>query len=288
MSDRQELVTTALLGTDRRPLPSESGHPEVDPALLLLDEASRSAAATRAGAPLPRQPPGPQGPAQSLALAPRVAQDLCARLLLRPQPGLVNLWLAAAVRHGCGLAPAHWATIAGLAARSTEIDRSLVRAALGDRGQWFLRQNPQWARLATQPPPSQAPSTQAPSTQAEPTTTAPPVDGAAVRIDPDAILRAPQPWSVELIQAALEVIGSLRLGYRTSNYAAAVGVRLPPGHQPLVASAAEFYRQHQRLGLGTNLVRDAFAALDDAVATRAEIDHAFASEPDVPHQQESP
>lgn len=280
MSDRQELVTTALLGTDRRPLPLDITRPEADPARLLLDEASRSAAATRAGAQLPRQPPGPLGPARTRPLAPRAAQDLMGRLLARPQAGLVNVWLAAAVGSGCCPAPTHWATIAALAARTTEIDRLLLRSALGERGQWFLRQNPQWARLAAQPQPPPAP--------AVPTTMAARIDGAVVRTDPDAILRAPQPWSVDLTQAALEVIGSLRLGYRTAGYAAAVGVRLPPGHEAMVRSAAESSREPPLPGLGTTLVREAFAALEDALATRAEIDHAFASGPLVPHQQESP
>ena len=35
-----------------------------------------------------------------------------------------------------------------VAARTAELDRSALAAAIGDRGVWFIEQNPQWARLA--------------------------------------------------------------------------------------------------------------------------------------------
>ena len=117
MINRSELVTAALLGTDRRP-PNFLGEPgEHEPATLLLDHAARSAVALRAGALLPRVPPAPSGPLDPLIMAPAAAQSIMSRLLARPVIESINVWLALAATRGVGLEPALWSAVILLAAR---------------------------------------------------------------------------------------------------------------------------------------------------------------------------
>lgn len=276
MLDRQELVTAALLGTDRRPLPAELGVPEdTDPAGVLLGWAARSSAAQRAGVALARLSPGPTGPAQTLPVAPPAARELVDQLLLRPQPELVNAWLRAAVRHGYALPPQHWASIVALAARNVDVDRPLLGAVLGARGRWFVAQNPQWLRLV----PALAAAPVMP-----PADPGPGVDDVARYAEPEAILAAPQPWSVGLTRAALAVIGSWALGRRTLGYARAVGVRLPVEHSYLVQAAAEDHSLQRRADTGQIFGREAFAALDDALRIAQEIDRAFSLSPSIQNE----
>ena len=149
MINRSELVTAALLGTDRRP-PNFLGEPgEHEPATLLLDHAARSAVALRAGVVLPRVPPAPSGPLDPLIMAPVAAQSIMSRLLARPVIELINIWLALAATRGVGLEPALWSAVILLAARRPDLDRALLAQVLGSRGLWFCEQNPQWLRLAT-------------------------------------------------------------------------------------------------------------------------------------------
>jgi hypothetical protein len=149
MINRSELVTAALLGTDRR-APSVVGEPgEHEPATLLLDQAARSAIALRAGVVLPRVPPAPSGPLDELIMAPVAAQSIMSRLLVRPLIELINLWLASAAARGLRLSPPLWSAVILLAARSPGLDRVLLARVLGPRGLWFCEQNPQWQRLAT-------------------------------------------------------------------------------------------------------------------------------------------
>ena len=149
MINRSELVTAALLGTDRR-APNFLGEPgEHEPATLLLDQAARSAVALRAGVVLPRVPPAPSGPLDPLIMAPAAAQSIMSRLLARPVIELINVWLALAATRGVGLEPALWSAVILLAARRPDLDRALLAQVLGPRGLWFCEQNPQWQRLAT-------------------------------------------------------------------------------------------------------------------------------------------
>ena len=149
MINRSELVTAALLGTDRRPpnFLGEAG--EHEPATSLLDHAARSAVALRAGVVLPRVPPPPSGPLDPMIMAPAVAQSIMSRLMARPVIELINVWLALAAIRGVGLEPALWSAVIVLAARRPDLDRALLAQVLGPRGLWFCEQNPQWQRLAS-------------------------------------------------------------------------------------------------------------------------------------------
>jgi hypothetical protein len=149
MINRSELVTAALLGTDRRP-PNFLGEPgEHEPATVLLDDAARSAVALRAGVILPRVPPAPSGPLDPLIMAPAAAQSIMGRLLARPVIELINVWLGSAATRGVGLEPALWSAVILLAARRPDLDRPLLAQVLGPRGLWFCEQNPEWQRLAS-------------------------------------------------------------------------------------------------------------------------------------------
>ena len=59
----------------------------------------------------------------------------------------------------------------------------------------------------------------------------------AVCADPELILRAATPWSKQLSETVLGIIGSGRLREHGSRYAAAVGARLPLEHYELLRSA---------------------------------------------------
>ena len=169
MSDRAELVTAALLGTDRRSRTTADPAAEADPAHDLLDRAVRSAVAHRAGRLLPTAPPAPRAPPESRVLAAPEAQAILRRILDPPQIELVNIWLAAAAACGVGVSPEHWTELVRLAARSADVDRGDLAAALGARGLWFVAQNAQWSRLesALRRPP--APTTSAPGSASDAT-----------------------------------------------------------------------------------------------------------------------
>ena len=155
LSDWSDLVTTALLGTNRRQVPT--GLPTdwartsdaLDSAIEVLELAARHRAWSRAGSRLASADPPVAGPSGG-ELAPASAQELLSRMLDRPRPATVNAWLAGCVGRGWLVAPGHWTPLAELAARTVAYDRTLLALALGPRGQWFVKQNPDWGRLAAQ------------------------------------------------------------------------------------------------------------------------------------------
>ena len=149
-----ELVTTALLGTDRRPLDA------ADPPGQVLHQAARHrildrlAAPPVVGAPDPAEPAA--APTQDGPPAPEPADRLLDQLLRTPDPALISCWLGVCADRGYVVSALHWTTLARLAARSTGYDRTALGASLGPRGRWFLRQNPEWRRLAADAEPSAA------------------------------------------------------------------------------------------------------------------------------------
>ena len=275
MTSWTEVVTTALLGIDRRPLPpdllpvaSGSG-PSVDDAVtVLLDHAARHRAAERASPPLAHCPAAPVAPADDRPLASGPAQDLLARLLARPDAELVNAWLAAAAARGVGPAPEHWTDLVGLAATRPDYDRTLLRRALGPQGVWFVEQNPAWSRLAET---LRAVAADAPA--AEPA----PVPGEAeVRGRPEVALSVPAPWPRPVTLAALRVLVSGQLGWRASRYGSAVGARIGTADHDLLQQALDALPEvPERAMPGLRLVREAVLAAATAAQTRAEIEQVF-------------
>jgi hypothetical protein len=150
-----ELVTTALLGTDRRPVPAQLAEPwtrfdsaDPDPAGRLLDLAAAYRAAARTGGPAPRVAAAGAVPSGQRDAAPDAAQQVLERLLLRPDPLLITLWLTGCADHGFTVAPQLWTSLADHLARHRRYPVALLRSAFGTQGRWFLDQNPRWSRLS--------------------------------------------------------------------------------------------------------------------------------------------
>lgn len=279
--DWDELVTTALLGTDRRPVVT---------ATELLGDAARHRAATRCAAALQRCSAAPTGPEPELPWAPPPAQELLDALLARPVAELVNAWLAAAVQARVLLAPQHWTPLAGLASTRPDYDRRLLAAVVGPVGCWFLEQNPAWRRLAAgvrdhlTPRSPQAPSTDTP----DPTGGSGALPGEAeVRARPDAALEVPGPWPRSLTIAALRALLSGQLGWRAAGYGSALGARLALPDADLLQQADDALPGEGRgAPPGVRLVRDALAAATRSVEARDEIAGVFAPLPPTPKSSE--
>ncbi|MFJ4185838.1 DUF5691 domain-containing protein [Kitasatospora sp. NPDC089509] len=158
----ETLRTSALLGTDRRPLPATAlpladTVDRSDPATALLELAALATVRRRAGAlPVPAtEPPGPPAPEDGRPELPEAAARRLAVLLAGRTGGsgaggtLANLaellpqWLATARAEG--LRPPA-ALIPGLldAARARSELRSDVVALAGPPGRWLAAQNPDW------------------------------------------------------------------------------------------------------------------------------------------------
>ncbi len=276
-------MTTGLIGTDRRPVPDAlpaswgSGLDHVsDPAHAVLSLAARHRAASRAGDLLPSCPPGPVGPPNRVPAASRAAHEILARLLSPPQAALLNLWLAAAAQSGQQVSAAYWTPLVMVAARMAELDRTAFAAVIGDRGVWFVEQNPQWARLAkdlrSRPRDDAAPQHRVTGVE---------VTEDAVRADPELIMHAGTPWSKQLSSTVLEIIRSGRLQQRAVRYATVVGIRLPLQHYELVRSALQ-------TPVGLRFVREALLALERTAWLRFEIRSAFTGEPIIVERLEIP
>jgi hypothetical protein len=287
----EDVVTTGLIGTDRRPIPE--GLPAtwgaeldqtVDPAHAVLTLAARHRAVGRAGGPLPSCPAGPVAPPNLVPVASPKAHEILAGLLSPPQIDLLNLWLETAVRYGLRVSAAYWTALAMLAARSPDLDRTALVKAVGDRGIWFVEQNPQWARLAK----SLRSHLQAASPERKGVAVA--VTDDAVRANPDLILDAATPWSDKLTRTVVEIIGSGQLRQRGARYAAAAGARLPLPHYEMLKSALAQVAEYQELLTppGLRSVREALLVLERTVWIRIEMGSAFSGEPIVVNRLEIP
>ncbi|MFI2778259.1 DUF5691 domain-containing protein [Streptomyces sp. ALB3] len=152
----EELVTSALLGTDRRPLRPE-GDVTAGPAAL-LDRAAvhtvrrRAALRPAAGAvppvpaPVDPRPPVPAAARRRLAqlLADRSAPPAGGRRGSAPDlTELIPQWLASAGAHGYR-APAELLPALLDAARARTDLRPHVLAFAGPRGRWLAGLNPEW------------------------------------------------------------------------------------------------------------------------------------------------
>lgn len=262
-----ELVTTALLGTDRR-IPDDLS--DTDPSTAVLRQAARHRVVALLGAPAVVESAPESAPARHESAAPPAADRLLTDLLRTPDPALISCWLTACAAHGRTVHPSHWTRLARLAAHATAYDRPALGAALGARGRWFLRQNPEWRKLAAdveripepEPPPI-SPSTPVPTAQ-------------DVLLDPEAIFTAPRPWGPELISAAYAVLGGEGEVPPTRRYASRLGVALPTALYPTIAKAGEYYLLSPDASPARRrTIRDRFVALELAAYARAAIDHAF-------------
>ena len=283
-----EIVTTALLGTGRRPVPedlpawagsverapdaqgsAERGSPES----RVLDLAAAHRVAAQAGRP---PEPGSRGPgatavpAQRLPFAPVEADRLLAAYLTAGDSAATTRWLGVCARHRRGARPEHWARLAGLASRSPTYDRGALASVLGDRGRWFVRQNPDWAKLATLLDASDR-------AVADPTREpGPSPDPDQVRKDPELLLAVPDPWPSSLLVAALTGLAEGRLGGNQRPYARAVGGRLTVDqYGELGRIATGFLELPQLTPVQRRAVRSLFVEIEKAGSDRIEIERAF-------------
>lgn len=287
-----DLVTTALLGTGRRPVPS--GLPawsDLVPAAdnesaesRVLDLAAAHRVAAYAGRPVQHVAAGSTAtavPPQTLPLAPPAARELLQVFLGRPDGSAINQWSRACARHRCGAAPEHWAALAGLGARSTTYDRRLLGQVLGERGRWFVRQNPEWTRLARaldEPiDPPAAPARAGLGERPGEVPTAAPTPGTdQLRKDPELLLAVPDPWPAPALGAALAGLVDGRMGGNARPYARAIGARLTLAqYAELGRVAASFLELAQLNPAQRRAVRSLFVEIEKAAYDRVEIDRAF-------------
>jgi hypothetical protein len=282
MSVWEDVVTTGLIGTDRRPVPDElpvswgsKRDNATDPAHAVLVLAARHRAVTRTGALLPTCPPGPVGPPKRGPMAARAAHGILDRLLSPQQADLLNLWLEAAAQHGQLASPSYWTPLAAVAARTTAVDRTALARVLGDRGVWFVEQNPQWTRLAkglVLHPQDGVPEQGVTSAE---------ISDDAVRADPELIMRAVTPWSDRFSRTVLGSIVSGAPQHRGARYAAAIGARLPLQHYELLRSAMQHIaeRDEPLAAAGLRAVREVLLTVERTVWLRMEMRSAFSGEP---------
>ena len=260
-----ETVTTALLGTDRR----EPEDP--DPPAALLRAAARHRVVARLRLPVVVAEATAPAPTQVVPEAPVRADRLLDALLRTPDPVLVSCWLAACRDHGRVVAAVRWTALARLAARSTAYDRSALGAALGPRGRWFLRQNPEWRRLAADAdaePPAR--------TEEHPGPGGVPLTAGEVMADPERLLAAPQPWPPDLVSAAYAVLGGAGPTPPARSFATRLGVALPTALYASIAGAGELYvLAPDASPARRRAARDRFVALEYAAYAHAAIHHGF-------------
>lgn len=154
----EELVTSALLGTDRRPLAAEPGPGSQDGPVALLDAAALHTVRRRAGllpatagtrpgpAPADPRPPLPAAARRRLAqlLTDRSAPSGSGRRGTAPDlTELIPQWLATAGQRGFR-APADLLPALLDAARARTDLRPYVLAFAGPRGRWLAALNPEW------------------------------------------------------------------------------------------------------------------------------------------------
>ncbi|MFF8655224.1 DUF5691 domain-containing protein [Streptomyces huasconensis] len=154
----EELVTAALLGTDRRALPAPLHTPGKEPPLVLLDEAAVQTVRRRAGLrPAPAAaPPEPAARDPRPPLPPAARRRLAT--LLTDQPGLgsggrrgatpdlmelLPQWLALANARGYGAPPELLPALLNAARGRTDLRPQALTFA-GPRALWLARLNPDW------------------------------------------------------------------------------------------------------------------------------------------------
>ncbi|WP_411081938.1 DUF5691 domain-containing protein [Streptomyces sp. cmx-18-6] len=154
----EELVTSALLGTDRRPPVAPGGAAPADAPVALLDAAALHTVRRRAGllpaAPGPRpepaphdpRPPLPEAARQRLAqlLADRAAPTASGRRGATPDlTELIPQWLAIANLRGFRAPAALLPPLLDAARARTDL-RPQALAFAGPRGLWLAALNPEW------------------------------------------------------------------------------------------------------------------------------------------------
>ena len=269
-----DLVSAALLGTDRRPATGAT-----DPTRTLLDQAARERAAALLEMGFERCPTAPAAPPVDVADPPPTARELLSEILLGPGTSALDLWLVEALDHGCGLAPEHWTAVLERARRPPELNQHRLAAALGARGRWFARQNPAWRSTSRRwdraaPDPSAVPPPERPPSET------------------DRLLAVPDPWPEPIRRTALDLLAAGTLSpQQASTFGAACGARLRLADYPRVADAIGRAERRVPAGRGSGRPwwpphpppvprnagspRAGLGAVEDALWTRLRLARAF-------------
>jgi Family of unknown function (DUF5691) len=277
-----ELVSTALIGTERRPVPSvpipglTSSGPAVssDDAALLLDRAALLTVARRAG-----QRPGRAEPLTPAAADPRPEVSLAAvrRLALiideeLGQRDMLPEWLTAVAARQ-QLAPAHLLPALLDQVRPRPELHAAVAAVAGARGRWLATLNPAWLYLMAQPAPPTADNPADPDPAPEPAADADPAADPAWQLGtPDerrgflATLRARQPAA-----AAALLVQEWETVTPDERHAFLEVLRddLSVADEPLLERALDDKRQEVRQSAAWLLMTLPGAALGQRMAARA-------------------
>jgi hypothetical protein len=155
MTGWDDLVSTALLGTDRKP-PVRDGLPEPvrarlsdapDPPRVLLDAAALAAAYRRAGRRPMRGPiPLPAATRDDRPVPGDAAVRRLAAMLAGEHSTVLAEWLRVVNEHGWRIPPEFLPALADLTRGRTEL-RAAVRRAAGPRAGWLAALNPDWRYL---------------------------------------------------------------------------------------------------------------------------------------------
>lgn len=144
------MVSSALLGTDRRPAHFEELPEPIQERLGdggLLDAAALATVYKRAGRkPLREAEPLPAAPGEDRPLPRPVAIRRLAAMLGGFQTTALGEWLRAADARGWGVPPEHLPALADYARNRAEY-RPLVITAAGRRARWLADLNPDWRFL---------------------------------------------------------------------------------------------------------------------------------------------
>ena len=147
-SSWSEVLSAALVGTDRRPVAPEAAGPEADdPAQALLRQAMALTVPALTGAPPARYQGALPGPAPSdprPLISPLVQLRL--RTLLDAYPKYLGEWLAAVQVSGHRLPSAALPALLDAGRTDTTLRPALAQV-LGPRGQWLAGQNADWRYL---------------------------------------------------------------------------------------------------------------------------------------------
>ncbi|GAA3799072.1 DUF5691 domain-containing protein [Sphaerisporangium flaviroseum] len=130
----ERLVSSALVGTDRRPVPD------------LLGQAAAHTVGARAGQRLHRGEPLPAASPEEQPPVPRAAGERVARILDGEQPRLLAEWLEAAAARRYHLPPKLVPRVLDHGVRDRSL-RSPIGVLAGARGRWLAELNPSWAYL---------------------------------------------------------------------------------------------------------------------------------------------
>ncbi|WP_246064711.1 DUF5691 domain-containing protein [Nonomuraea longispora] len=139
MTGWEELASTALVGTDRRPYDGD-----------LLARAAVEVARRRAGRPLGQAPQQQPAPAEERPAVGRRAAGRLMRIMGGEQERLLGEWLAAAAATGRRVPPYALPELLERGRRDRSI-RVHLGVLAGRRGRWLAGLNPAWAYLLEEP-----------------------------------------------------------------------------------------------------------------------------------------